>query len=241
MTLQRIGNTERSKPALKYANEAGTCSRLGCDRRLRKADAGFYGKYCNPCSRQLIDHGAFDSKVPILTDQPYAVLYQTIREVGEQLIREQSRHMGGQAAVLERAQLYAEWDGMGNPLLARRSDIWLQHHYYHHQLVTKQRNPIDWLLHMTAVVGITQLYPKGFASDDQVALFVCKRGLGYKSLPSVRLKKDGTPAEHGRFPLRTARILAQRVKSDWVITPGMQELVSKSVLAKTAEQANRTT
>lgn len=166
----------------------------------------------------------------MLSDQPYSVLYETIREVGKQLIRECSGEIGGQAAVLERAKLHSDQDGMGDPLLARRSDIWLLHHYYHHQLVTKERNHIDWLLHMTAVVGITQLYPQGFASDDQVALFICKRGLGYKSLPSVRLKKNGLPAEHGRFPLRTARMLAQRVKSDWMMTLRMQQLVSDQVL-----------
>ncbi len=233
--MDRIGNTERTKPALKYANEAGTCCRLGCDRLLRRADAGFYGKYCNPCSRQLVDHGAFDSKVPVLTGQPFAVLYETIREVGEQLITEQSAEIGGQAAVLERAKLHSTWDGMGDPLLARRSDIWLLHHYYHHHLVTKNRNPIDWLLHMTAVVGITQLYPEGFASGDQMALFICKRGLGFKSLPSIRLKRDGMPAEHGRFPLRSARMLAQKVKSDWLLRPRMQELVAVRVLEKAEE------
>lgn len=230
MRIGRIGGTERNKPSLKYANPAGTCSRPGCNRMLRRTEAGYYGKYCNPCSRQLIDHGAFDSKVPMLSDQPYSVLYETIREVGKQLIRECSGEIGGQAAVLERAKLHSDQDGMGDPLLARRSDIWLLHHYYHHQLVTKERNHIDWLLHMTAVVGITQLYPQGFASDDQVALFICKRGLGYKSLPSVRLKKNGLPAEHGRFPLRTARMLAQRVKSDWMMTLRMQQLVSDQVL-----------
>lgn len=237
MTLMRIGNTERSKPALKYANESGTCSRLGCDRRLRKAEAGFYGKFCNPCSRLLIDHGDFDSKVPVLTEQPYRILYQTIQSVGKVLIREKSREIGRQAAALERAKQYSEWDGMGDPRLAKRSDIWLLHHYYHHQLVTKNRNPIAWLLHMTAVVGITQLYPEGFASSDQEALFICKRGLGYKSLPSVRLKRNGLPAEHGRFPLRTARMLAHRVKSDWLMISMMQEQVSAVVLEMSDKKA----
>jgi len=233
--MTRIGNSERTKPALKYANPAGTCSRHGCDGKLRRAEAGYYGKYCNPCSRQLIDHGAFDSKVPALSEQAYAVLYETIREVGEELIRQCNSEIGGQAASLERAKQHCELDGMGDPLLAQRSDVWLLHHYYHHQLVTKERPPIDWLLHMTAVVGITQLYPNGFASEDQIALFICKRGLGYKSLPSVRLRRNGLPSDHGRFPLRRARTLAQKVKGDWKLTPHMQELVSKRVLEK-AEQ-----
>jgi hypothetical protein len=230
--LGRIGNTERSKPTLKRANPAGTCSRLGCSGRLRKADAGFYGKYCNPCSRKLIDHGAFDSKVPTLTQEPYMTLYQVIREVGLELLREQNALMGGQAASLERARLHSDQEKMGDPLLARRSDIWLLHHYYHHQLVTKECDHIDWLLHMTAVVGVIQLHPNGFASDDQEALFICKRGLGYRSLPSVRLKRNGTPAEHGRFALRSARMLAKKVKSDWVLMPRMQELVAERLLGR---------
>lgn len=233
--LGRIGSTERSKPALKYANPAGTCSRSGCDGKLRRADAGFYGKYCNPCSRELIDHGAFDSKVPKLNEQPYAMLYEVIREVGLELLRECNGLMGGQAATLERARLHCEHDDMGDPLLARRSDIWLLHHYYHHQLITKECDHIDWLLHMTAVVGITQLYPEGFASDDQVALFICKRGLGYKGLPSVRLKGDGLPAEHGRFALRSVRMLAKKVRFDWLMMPRMQELVAERLMVKIGE------
>jgi hypothetical protein len=177
----------------------------------------------------------------MLTDQPHALLYETIREVGAKLIKECSGDIGAQAAVLERARLHCNQNGMGDPLLASRSDIWLLHHYYHHQLINKNRNPIDWLLHMTAVVGVIQLYPEGFASDDQVALFICKRGLGYKSLPSVRLKRNGTPAEHGRFPLRTARMLSKRVKSDWAMTPRMQELVSKRTLEKMNNRETRST
>ncbi|WP_415906497.1 hypothetical protein ACMXYX_03580 [Neptuniibacter sp. QD72_48] len=230
MTLPRIGNTQRTKPAMKYANPAGTCSHIGCNNKLRRADSGFFGKYCNPCSRRLIDHGAFNSKVPSLKQEPYASIYKAVRQVVLELIRERNGAIASQASVLERAKRHASWDGIGDPRLARRSDIWLLHHYYHHQLITKERNPIDWLLHMTAVVGVVQLYPQGFETKDQEALFLCKRGLGYKSLPSVRLKKDDTPAPHGRFPLRAARELARRVKSDWLLTSSALELVAKRLL-----------
>jgi hypothetical protein len=229
MTLGRIGNSGRTKPALKYANTAGTCSRPNCHRMLRRASAGFYGKYCNQCSRRLIDHGSFTTDVPTLTQQPYAVLYKAIKDVAVELIRSKDEAMGRQAATLERAVGYSGADGMGEPALAKRSDIWLIHHYYHHQLVTRQRDPIDLLLHMTAVVGLTQLHPQGFATDDQEALFLCKRGLGYQSLPSVRLGRDGLSAEHGRFPLRTARMLAKRIKGDWTLTPRMQELIAETI------------
>ncbi|MEH6652244.1 MAG: hypothetical protein V7707_19650 [Motiliproteus sp.] len=232
MTLERIGNSGRSKPALKYANEAGTCSRPSCSRMLRRATAGYYGKYCNQCSRRLIDHGDFTTDVPTITQQPYAVLYETIKEVAATLIKEADGSMGRQAAALERVAEFSNADGMGDPVLAKRSDIWLTHHYYHHQLVTKKRDPIDLLLHMTAVVGVTQLHSQGFSTDDQEALFLCKRGLGYKSLPSVRLSLDGSPAGHGRFPLRTARMLAKRIKGDWTLTPCMLELVAESIQTK---------
>ncbi|MEH6652332.1 MAG: hypothetical protein V7707_20130 [Motiliproteus sp.] len=242
MTLGRIGNSGRTKPAMKYANEAGTCSRPSCNRTLRRATEGFYGKYCNPCSRRLIDHGDFTSDVPTITQQPYAVLYETIIEVATELIRTADGAMGRQAATLERIVEFSKEDGMGDPALAKRSDTWLIHHYYHHQLTTKKRDPIDLLLHMTAVVGMTQLHPQGFATDDQETLFLCKRGLGYKSLPLVRLKADGTPAPHGRFPLRTARVLAKRIKGDWVLTPRMLELVAEQIQIKAdAKRAAHTT
>ena len=234
--LGRIGNSGRTKPALKYANPGGQCSRLGCNRQLRKADAGFYGKYCNPCSRRLIDHGDFDTTVPKLTQEPYATLYQTIRQVGAELIKAADGNMGRQAAALERAIERCEWDHMGDPAYAKKTEAWLLHHYYHHQLRNRERHPVVLLLHLTAVVGVTQLHPQGFATDDQVALFLCKRGLGYGSLPAVRLKTDGTPAPHGRFPLRTARDLAKRLRSDWGMTPAMMEHVAEKVLEKREAQ-----
>jgi len=186
----------------------------------------------------LIDHGAFDSKVPKLSDQPYSVLYETIREIGLELIKDNSTLMAKQASTLDRAQQHCQYEDMGDPMRAKRSDIWLLHHYYHHQLIAKERNTVEWVLHMTAVIGITQMHSDGFASDDQEALFLCKRGLGYKSLPSVRLSRNGLPADHGRFPLRTARMLAQKLKGDWGMTAGMQKLVSKRVMEK-AEQRRR--
>jgi hypothetical protein len=196
---------------------------------LRRASCGFYGKYCNQCSRRLIDHGSFTEDVPTITQQPYAVLYKTIKDVTIELIRSEDEAMRRQAAALERTVEYCRVDGMGDPALAKRSDVWLVHHYYHHQLITKQRDPIDLLLHMTAMVGLTQLYPQGFTTDDQEALFLCKRALGYQSLPSVRLGRDGLSSEHGRFPLRTARMLAKRIKGDWTLTPRMQELIAETI------------
>lgn len=241
MTLGRIGNSGRTKPAMKYANESGTCSRPSCNRMLRRATAGYYGKYCNPCSRRLIDHGDFTTDVPTLTQQPYAVLYETIKEIAAELVKGCDGAMGRQAAALLRVFEYCKVDGMGDPALAKRSDIWLTHHYYHHQLVTKKRDSIDLLLHMTAVVGMTQLHPQGFATDDQEALFLCKRGLGYKSLPAVRLGLDGSPAGHGRFPLRTARMLAKRIKGDWTLTPRMLELVAERIQTKAVAKRSANT
>ena len=233
---ERIGNSGRTKPALKYANPAGTCSHVGCDGRLRKAPEGWFGKFCNKCSRLLIDHGSLTTKVPSVTQQPHAVLYETIIEVGHQLIKGRNyAGMPSQGATLDRTERHNDQANMGNVEYARRNDLWLLQHYYHHQTVTKQMNKLDWLLHMTAIVGVVHMYPEGFDSDDQAALFLCKRGLGKVGLPCVRLDQKGLPASHGRFPLRTARMLAQRLKGDWGMGLSMQRMVTEAVLVKAEE------
>jgi hypothetical protein len=245
--IGRIGGTERNKPALKYANETGECTRDGCDQILRKAPAGYYGKYCNKCSRLLIDHGSFNTKVPKLTQQPYKVLYETIKEVGYEHIKERNYiYMAAQNATLERTERYMTEQNMGQIIYAEQSDLWLLNHYYHHALITKGMDKLDWLLHMTAIVGVVNMRPDGFDSDDQASLFLCKRGLGVKGLPSVRLDSKGEPKPHSRFPLKRARSLAKLLKEDWSIQGSLETIIHGSMIeevsirvAKKAEKLSK--
>ncbi|WP_421867053.1 hypothetical protein [Motiliproteus sp.] len=227
----RIGGTERQRPALKYANPKGECSRIGCNNSLRRAPDGWYGRFCNPCSRLLLEHGDFNTTVPRLKDESIALLYQTTMDVVLDMVRKQDREIAGHAWSIQRCEEYAGRPGMGDPLLALRSDTWLYHHYIHHKLKTQEQAPLDVLLHLVGVVGVTQLGPQYFATPDQMDLFLVKRGLGH-GLPSIRVSASGKPAPHGRWSMRRARLLARKLRGDWGLGPQSQGRVAEEVLRR---------
>lgn len=227
----RIGRTDRQRPSLKYANPKGECSRVGCSNQLRRAPDGWYGRFCNPCTRLLVEHGDFNTTVPKLADEPIAMSYRTIKDVMLEMVREPQLEAAGHAWAIQRCETYADHEGMGDPLLAQRNDTWLYHHYIHHKLRNLEQRPVDVMLHLVGVVGVTQLASEQFASPDQVDLFLVKRGLGH-GLPSIRLTKDGKAAPHGRWSLRKARMLARKMRGDWSLGPRAQGLVAGEMLKK---------
>lgn len=232
----RIGGTERQRPVLKYANPKGECSRVGCSNHLRRAPSGWYGRFCNPCSRLLLEHGDFDTTVPRLKDRAIVVLYETIKDVLVEMIRKKHADVSGLAWSILRCEEFAERPGMGDPFLARRNDTWLYHHYIHHKLKNLKHPPLDVLLHLVGAVGVTQLAPQRFATHDQTDLFLVKRGLGH-GLPSIRVSVAGDPVPHGRWALRRARMLARKMRGDWSLGGAVQGYVAEEMLRRTGRVA----
>jgi len=227
----RIGGTERTRPALKYANPRGECSNAMCDNLIRKAPAGWYGKYCNQCSRRLQDQGDLNTSVPKLKDKPIAIIYATTSDVVRQLLKERHKDTTGAAWGLERCIEWSDKSGMGDPVWALRNDNWMYHHYIHHKLKTLKQEPVEVLVHLMSVVGVTQLAPQYFATKDQEDLFLVKRGLGH-GLPSIKVSKDGKHQRHGRWSLRRARVLAGKLRVDWKLGGNVQRLVAEEVLLR---------
>lgn len=237
----RIGNTERQRPALKYANTAGTCSRYGCDNLLRRAPSGFYGKFCNPCSRLLVEHGDFNTRVPVLKG-PKAHATGSIYNTALALIVEAARNeepvMYGAAAALMRMEQYSENPNAGDPRYALSNDNWTYHHYLHHLSQLKE-TPAKAACHLMAVVAVTQLVPEKFASTDQQDLFIVKRGLGGGGLPSLRVNSVGEGVPHGRHSLRRVRKLAAKMRGDFKLDAALLYRVAEAAGAKLTQEAER--
>lgn len=237
----RIGNTERLRPALKYANTAGTCSRYDCNNLLRRAPRGYYGKFCNLCSRILIEHGDLKTRVPVLKGpkaQAIGVIYNTALSSLVETARNKEPAMYGAGAALKSIELYAENPNAGKTQYALSNDNWTYHHYLHH--LVKQKGTAGMAIcHLMAVVAITQLLPEKFASRDQLDLFVVKRGLGGRGLPSLKVNKVDQEVPHGRHSLRRVRMLAAKIRGDFKVNTTLCKRIAEASGEKLLRMAQR--
>lgn len=245
MTIQhyppRIGNTERQRPALKYANPAGTCTRYGCDNQLRQAARGYYGKFCNPCSRILVEHGDLNTRVPALKGpkaKAIGTIYNAALQVITEAVRNEEPTMYLAAGVNMRMEKYAENPNAGDPQYALVNDNWTYHHYLHH-LAQLKGTPAKAVCHLMAVVAITQLVPEKFASNDQRDLFTVKRGLGGNGLPALKVNSAGEEVPHGRHSLRKVRKLATKMRGDFKLNTELLNRVADAAGTKLAKQVER--